>query len=88
MNIGKAFTEFHFNIILNQDARIYTSLGTALDIFSNKPTAKVFPVLIFIFSSYSTLFLFFHHILPCFYLSIIFYLVFISFPLQFHTDHT
>jgi hypothetical protein len=57
MNIGKAFTEFHFNIILNQDARIYAGLRTALDIFSNKQTVKVFPILIFVFLSYSTLFI-------------------------------
>ena len=32
MNIGNAFKELHFNIILNQDARIYASFRPALHV--------------------------------------------------------
>jgi hypothetical protein len=32
MSTGKVFAEFHFNIIINQDAIFYAMLRTALDI--------------------------------------------------------
>jgi len=61
MSIGNAFKEFHFNIILNQDARISSNLRTALDIVLRNRLR--------IFFLYP--FLPFHYILPCFYLTYI-----------------
>jgi len=59
MNIGNAFKEFHFNIILKQGARISASVRASLDIALTNRLRRL--------SLYP--FLSVRHILPCFYIT-------------------